>query len=110
MVSNPPTAPDAAAEMSHVYKKMVREALDAGHEIPAKPVPASLGEVARGAVAASQRLYRSAQSRTFSIGFSLRDIEAKAAAARAAQQTKAAEEATKPAKKPRAKRTRAKGS
>ena len=107
MTSNPPTAPDAAAEMSHVYKKMVREALDAGHEIPAKPVPASLGEVARGAVAASQRLYRSAQSRTFSIGFSLRDIEARAAAAKAAQTQ---DEATKPAKKPRAKRTRAKGS
>ena len=93
--------------MSHVYKKMVREALDAGREIPAKPVPASLGEVARGAVAASQRLYRSAQSRTFSIGFSLRDIEAKAAAAKAAQQTQ--DRATKPVKKT-ARRVRAKGS
>ena len=96
--------------MSDTYKRMVREALDAGHEIPAKPVPASLGEVARGAVAASQRLYRSAQSRTFSIGFSLRDIEARAAAAKAAQtQDQAQDRATKPATK-RAPRKRAKGS
>jgi len=80
---------------------MVREALDAGREIPAKGVPASLGELAKGAVDASQRLYRKAQSRTYAISFSLKDIET----ARKATPASAA----KPAKK-RAKRTRAKGS
>lgn len=93
--------------MSHFYQKMVREALDAGREIPAKPVPASLGEAARGAVDASQRLYRKAQARTFAMSFSLKDIEAKAAAAQAAQAKKPAK---KPAKKTTARTRRAKGS
>ncbi len=63
--------------MSHMYQKMVRERMDAGREIPLKPVPAALGEVAKGSVAASQRLYRKAQSRTFSMPFSLAELEAK---------------------------------
>lgn len=108
MRSNPPTAPHAAEEMSHFYQKMVREALDAGREIPAKPVPASLGETARGAVAASQRLYRKAQSRTFAMSFSLKDLEAQRAAKVAAKATPKAS-SKKPAKKT-ARTRRAKGS
>ena len=91
--------------MSHFYQKMVREALDAGREIPAKPVPASLGEAARGAVDASQRLYRKAQSRTFAMSFSLKDLEAQ----RAAKAAAAKATPKKPAKKT-ARTRRAKGS
>ncbi len=93
--------------MAYQYQKMIRAELDAGREIPLKGVPAALGDVAKGSVDASQRLYRRAQSRTYSIGFSLREMEA----ARAARQARTAPPAQKKAQlQPRAKRKRAKGS
>ena len=74
---------------------MVRAEIDAGREVPAKPVPAALGDLAKGSVDTAQRLYRKAQSRTFTMPVSLAELEAK----RAAKAAKSEKPTGKPAKK-----------
>ena len=76
---DPGIRPDGATEVRETYKALMREA-QKYREVPRVPVyvdqlPKEQREWAREGVAASEELTRSAQSRSFSVSFSLREME-----------------------------------
>ena len=79
MLQDPAIRPDGATEVRETYKQLMREA-QKYREVPRVPIytddlPKEQREWAREGVAASEELTRSAQSRTFSVSFSLREME-----------------------------------
>lgn len=66
---------DAVEMARSKYVEMARAAQRAGRELPAVGIPASLGDVAKYSVEASQELLRQSGRSSFTVSVSLRELE-----------------------------------